>query len=1568
VNIAVLSVRFTGDVSGMDRAFSQAQRKVTNFKRQVKGLTNIPITADVSQFNRQLDSAASKAKQIHNTIVDQFRKIRVASEAPVTLEVKANTTGIRDAISEIAAFRQAAQVEDVNVTVSARTVGFPQAHDQIDQLDNRATTVNAKWSGSVTVNADTTGFTEATSEVNRLDRAAQAADGQTVNVNFNVDSAKATADLAGYQAVASAVDAASDVHTTVDVDMGVAVAQLGAYTAVSATANGLTNIMSTNFAMMAAMVAALAGAFALAMTSLGPLLGGLGALVGLWAGAYAGAGLLAGAIWTLQSGLYDGGNAMALLTEQATAFQQQAANAFGPASLYIAEIASQAMVVASQYFPMLGTAATAAGQGAQAGLQPLFNFLRSQVGMDYMAQIFGSAPTILATLIAAVSHFGAGFVAVISTLMPYGVMLAEAIYGVATAFSSWATSAQGAAQINAIVQSAIPVFSALWNVVTTVGGALLNFALIAGGDVATTISVIGGIISGLISGFTWLYETVGGAGIAFGALALAITPIVAIGFLATGAITAFLAAAWPVAAVAAAIAVAATLIYNNWSTIGPIFSALGTGIMTALEPVLTFITGTLVPAFVAAWPQIQAGAVAFVTWLQTTWTTLWATIGPTVIAALTAVYTFIVTIGTQISTWWLTYFGPAGMLPVTWSTFWNGLVIVLQTVWAIIQARIQTGLMVLQTLWTMFWPGLSMIVQGAWTIITSVIQGGIQIIQGIITVFAGLLTGNWQVAWDGVKMILEGAWTAIQGIVEGGVQIIQGVLTNAWALISAAATTAWTGISTAISAAWEGIKALVTAAAEAVSTYLDERWAAISTSVTTAWTTISTAIETAWNTIYTTIETWLTSAYDYLETQWSAIYDSVISWWDSIWTEIDTSWNSIYTTIETWITSAYDYLETQWTAIYDSVISWWDSIWTEIDTAWNEIYTTVETWANDLWTAIEDTWTGVLDGVAAFATSLYDAIYEGFWDAVAVGGDALASLLEGIQAGIDALPVDIGIDVSGAASAIRDLTGAAEGMITGFSRGGMAITRAFAGGGCACDDADTDVFRNGGVKRDNGRGGIGTPTAQPRMHLWNEQTTGNEAFIAQRGPRAANIGYLGAAANWFGLSLAPGPMDDPAGSMHAAMSTKNPSGRRGRSFANGGLAAFQLGGTHYDWDSATEQIKNKLGDATGWCGTPNTYYGHSYVAGATENQSIDWWGGGRGSQLDIACGDSLWSEGSSIPALTYQIWQGEHSSIGAFPEDPHTDHIHQTFAGAGAGGFLCKNVIRPAFQKAADLAKEAAKALLSGVSDSPFVYNIGEWAIDDGMQALIDWILQQIPGCSGGGGTGDCSEAIPAAVKQLGAPSEYLQSMESLGQQESGMDMGAVNNYDSNAAAGTPSSGCWQMIPSTFAAHADPSCTDPNDALCQAMSSINYQEAVHGGPVWNSGYARGGITSMAGRPSVPVFTRGGIVPGSGPKMAMVHGGERVLTDQENRTLEALATNPATRAGGGGGGYGGAGMVHNETTNVNVEVVVNGGLAGESPATQAERIAASTGDKVVDVLNRTSTNSRYNRRAAARRFS
>lgn len=64
---------------------------------------------------------------------------------------------------------------------------------------------------------------------------------------------------------------------------------------------------------------------------------------------------------------------------------------------------------------------------------------------------------------------------------------------------------------------------------------------------------------------------------------------------------------------------------------------------------------------------------------------------------------------------------------------------------------------------------------------------------------------------------------------------------------------------------------------------------------------------------------------------------------------------------------------------------------------------------------------------------------------------------------------------------------------------------------------------------------------------------------------------------------------------------------------------------------------------------------------------------------------------------------------------------------------------------------------------------------------------------------------------------------------ESGGDVGVVNTYDRNAAAGTPSFGLMQTIGPTFDAFALPTRTDRRDPVAQIMAGARYAQATYGG-------------------------------------------------------------------------------------------------------------------------------------------
>ena len=99
--------------------------------------------------------------------------------------------------------------------------------------------------------------------------------------------------------------------------------------------------------------------------------------------------------------------------------------------------------------------------------------------------------------------------------------------------------------------------------------------------------------------------------------------------------------------------------------------------------------------------------------------------------------------------------------------------------------------------------------------------------------------------------------------------------------------------------------------------------------------------------------------------------------------------------------------------------------------------------------------------------------------------------------------------------------------------------------------------------------------------------------------------------------------------------------------------------------------------------------------------------------------------------------------------------------------------------------------------------------------------------------------------------------------QESGGNPRAQNNWDSNAAAGTPSKGLLQTIDPTFQAHKDPGYDDIWDPESNIRASMNYAIARYGSlrAAYDraGGYRLGGwITGGSGvRDDVPLVAQGG---------------------------------------------------------------------------------------------------------------
>ncbi|QLE71112.1 hypothetical protein FGW37_05400 [Streptomyces rectiverticillatus] len=180
-------------------------------------------------------------------------------------------------------------------------------------------------------------------------------------------------------------------------------------------------------------------------------------------------------------------------------------------------------------------------------------------------------------------------------------------------------------------------------------------------------------------------------------------------------------------------------------------------------------------------------------------------------------------------------------------------------------------------------------------------------------------------------------------------------------------------------------------------------------------------------------------------------------------------------------------------------------------------------------------------------------------------------------------------------------------------------------------------------------------------------------------------------------------------------------------------------------------------------------------------------------------------------------------------------------------------------------------------------------AVTDSGPAFKPWpgsIPKTLFDGGGGVGSGQLTEWITAAMRLTGVSgSQWLQGLVTLVMRESGGDPRAVNNWDSNAQAGTPSKGLGQVIDPTFQAyHQAGTSWDVFDPIANLSSVINYIRGRYG-DISNVQQANPNLPPKGYWTGTRSATAGlALVGERGPELVNFHGGERVYSNTETRDL------------------------------------------------------------------------------------
>jgi hypothetical protein len=914
--------------------------------------------------------------------------------------------------------------------------------------------------------------------------------------------------------------------------------------------------------------------------------------------------------------------------------------------------------------------------------------------------------------------------------------------------------------------------------------------------------------------------------------------------------------------------------------------------------------GTPLGLIITGVAVLVAGIVYLATqtrFFQTVWNAVWGGIK----TAFNAVVDFL------RSKWgaFAIFMGPLGwllLMAAHWKDTWNAIKAAAEFVWTALKTSWQTfwtvftavgraAWTVLQAAWSAFWNVVKTVAEGVWNVIKAAWSAFFAVLKAVWEVFKAFFTGNWSQAWNAIKAAGQAIWNLIK--------------------------TAWQAFWNSVKAIWNSFVSFFKAA-----------WNAFWTAVKTVANSIWNAIKTLWTAFTNAIKTIFNSFANIFKASWNAAWTWVKNTSNSIWNAIKDLWNKFCNGVKSIATSF-----TNW--IKKHLSDAWNSVKSTANKLWHDIGEVIEKAIN----AVIGVINGLIKGFNKITSFLHISVKVDEIGKVnfnfaqggvvpvgvapfAVGGIAgmehfaRGGVINGYSPGRDTVPAMLspgegiltpeavrGLGGPGFVhSANRTFAGhrgagrgAAPLSRHGFADGG--IVQHFAAGGIV-DSMTAAALARAGISQSlitqgsysNGSLSAGTHTGGGVIDLAADPS--NQAGMVAALRAAGFAAWFRTPSEGFAYHIHAVLMNDPDLSPQAAAQVQSYLAG-GNGLANGGPdTGIDIFGI----------IKDNVGKILA-----NVYKGLSALAGI---------GGGIADFFGLG-GDDKKDDGGGL------FGTGIGPDVG--PKIPGADKVGDVVKGvvgaatgaSGLGGMLGQMVL--SFLDKGNIAE--------GLSDAKDKFGAldkaggGMFEIALGMGKKIlegvmpDFLMNEkakapafnpadFAGAFGSGGTQQWAGLAAMALAMAGLSASQLPKFLALMAAESGGNPLAVNNYDSNAKAGTPSKGLMQVIDPTFQAYHVPG-TSSNifDPLANMAAAANYIKHVYGGNVPGSPYRLGTNNASRGWH---------LVGENGPEMRWFSGGEHVADARET----ARRFNRRGRYGHGGGAYFAEGCFKIDARGATVEAV------------------------------------------------
>ncbi|HCZ7142998.1 TPA: phage tail tape measure protein [Staphylococcus aureus] len=665
------------------------------------------------------------------------------------------------------------------------------------------------------------------------------------------------------------------------------------------------------------------------------------------------------------------------------------------------------------------------------------------------------------------------------------------------------------------------------------------------------------------------------------------------------------------------------------------------------------------------------------------------------------------------------------------------------------------------------WPAVKALIVSTWENIKGVIQGALNIILGFIKFFSSLFTGNWRGVWDGIVMILKGTvqliWNLIQlwfvGKILGVVRYFGGLLKGL------------------ISGIWGVIKGIFTKSLSAI-----------------------------WNAT---------------KSIFGFLYNSV---------------KSIFTNMKNWLSSTWNNIKSNTVGKAHSLFTGVRSKFTSLWNATKDIFTKLRNWMSNIWNSIKDNTVGIAGRLWDKVRNIFGNMRDGLKSIIGKIKDHIGGMVDAIKKGLNKL-ID-GLNWVGGKLGMDKIPKLHTGTehthtTTRLVKNGKIARDTFATVGDKGRGNGPNGFRNEMIEFPNGK----------RVITPNTDTT---AYL----PKGSKV-YNGAQT----YSMLNGTL--PRFSL----------GTMWKDIKSGASSAFNW--TKDQIGKGTKWLGDKVGDVMDFIDNPGKLLNYVLQAFGVDFSSLT---KGMGIAGDIT--KAAWSkikksaikwledafaesgDGGVLDMNKLRYLYGHTAAYTRetgrpFHEGLDFDYIYEPvpstingraqvmpFHNGGYGKWV--KIVKGALEVIyAHLSKYKVKTGQqvrvgqtvgisgnTGFSTGPHLHYEMRW--NGRHRDPLPWLRKNNGGgksTPGGNGAANARRAIKAAQNILGGrykASWITNEMMRVASRESNYTANAVNNWDSNARAGIPSRGMFQMIDPSFRAYAKSGYNNPLNPTHQAISAMRY--------------------------------------------------------------------------------------------------------------------------------------------------